>query len=226
MAIFDRCLHFYKNPSTYGRPEIFLFLMVSMIASLPFTLSSRALRCGWFVLNFGIIGLDLYHSLGHNYHLFVWISLFFCFAHDLNEETRWRFILRICQIQILLVYGISGAWKALSLIESVWNSNIVAGSKYLAYAMSQEYINSNVSSPLATSLAHDSVISGVLSILVLIVQLGSVAVCFFPRMYFYWGLLLALFHVGTYITINVIFTWPIVLSLLFLCVYRLDNKAH
>jgi hypothetical protein len=199
-------------------PALSIFFMAILIVLFT-QISLRIVRVVWFLLNFIIIGFEAQYSMGHSYHLFVWISFFCCLPKDWpqtsNTET-WRFVLRGCQYQILLIYGISGVWKLLSLFQSLGNDNIVVGTSYLAYALSQEYINTNQSSPLSVYLATQPFISSVLSLSVLVVQLFSLFVVFFRPLYPLWAVFLALFHVGTLATVHVMFLWPVVLILLFL----------
>lgn len=200
--------------------------MVLLVLSFLF-LHLQWTRILWFIINIVLVGFDYAADNGHNAHLFLWIALFFCLkrgsinAH--NTDREWHIVFRAAQLQILLVYGLAGLWKVNSVYESFFDSNIVTGFDYFAYAMSQEYINSNIESAVATFFAEQRSLSAIFSIFMIGIQVGSLFVVLIPRLYPLWGVFIGLFHIGTLAVINVIFLWPIILALLFLCFYKHED---
>lgn len=204
-------------------------ILMSVFLFLFFLLAFSWARWLWAVLFYLVEGFIFSYTLGHQIHMYIWIHLFFALIpgrmdSSKNEQFYLPFM-RAAQLQIFLIYGLAGVWKFLALIESFSDKNIVAGADYIPYAISWEYINSNRLYEASWWIMQQPTLCFLLSAMVIIVQSGSALIAFFPRFYFAWGLLLALFHIGTLISINVFFRWSIPPILIFLCLYRNDSKS-
>lgn len=197
--------------------------MVALFLLFPL-LQHQWARVLWGLSFFFIQGFQFTYLLSHSSHAIVWVCIFLALIpgnlnlYD-NEHPTLQAFLRLCQLQIFVIYGLAGIWKGLGFIESFSNPNITSGLEYVQYAMSSEFMYSNRVYASAAWVSEHPRICALLSALVLLTQLGSTLVAFFPKYYFWWGLVLVIFHIGTLFTVNVFFYWsvPTVFALLCLC---------
>lgn len=178
-------------------------------------------RIVFFILTTSITSLLFMNHPGHNMHLLAWTvfwALFLpknSFSSPTNQHALERYV-RVMQLQILLVYALAGSWKLFYFVKSFFDSNIASGSDFLSYSIAHEFVNSGSVSVFSTQLmAHPRVLT-LMSVGALSLQVFSIFVIPFPRFYCVWGILIALFHLGTLAVLNVFFIWPIFLSLIFL----------
>jgi hypothetical protein len=199
-----------------------------LFVSLFFFLTFQWARFLWALLFFLVEGFSFTYTLGHEIHMYVWINIFFALIPgriDSSKDENFYFpFLRAAQLQILLIYGIAGIWKFLAIIESFSDDNIIAGTEYVSYAASWEFINSNKLYAASAWIIQQPFLCALLGLMVVVVQLGSAIVAFFPKFYFIWGLLLAFFHIGTLIAVNVFFRWSIPPIIIFLCMYKTKDQ--
>jgi hypothetical protein len=204
-------------------------LMMVLIFILPL-LNLHFFRIIWFILAFLIEGFKFSYDIGHDSHIYVWLCLYFALipghlnTPDEEQKKIYPFI-RFAQFQIILIYALSGFWKLIAVLESLKNSHITAGSNYISYAIASEFLYSNKNSDISRLISQNPALCLILSILVFLAQTGSIFILRFPQFYFYWGLVLAMFHVGTLITLNVFFIWSIPPILIFLCFYPMNNQT-
>jgi hypothetical protein len=201
-------------------------VLMTLLFALLFLIKYQWARVVWALLFFIIEAFSFSYVLGHERHMYVWINLYFALLagtldRSRSEETYLPYI-RAAQLQLFVIYGVAGLWKLKACIESLSNSNIVAGFDYVPYAIAWELLNSNRAYEASLWIMNQPAICLLLATLVILAQSGSIVIAFFPRFYFSWGLILSLFHIGTLLTVNVFFLWSIPPILIFLCFY--DNK--
>lgn len=221
-------MYLYKwIPDTFDLNKILSFIcpfLMMLFIFLFLFLSRQSVRVIWAILFFLIDGFSFSYVLSHKSHMYIWIHLFFALIPGKLSTTSAPQLLqpfiRVAQWQILLIYGLSGYWKIRAVIESFSNTNIVSGFDYVPYAMAWEMVNSNKFQAASMWIIEHPLLCLLLSIFVLVAHLGSILIIFFPQFYFFWGIVLALFHVGTLMTVNVFFDWSVFGIILFLCLYN------
>ena len=130
----------------------------------------------------------------------------------------------MAQIQILLVYFLAGTWKLVSLLQSFFDPNIASGLSFFKYALAGEYYYSLSLSPLSDSLLNSPTTALILSFGAILFQSLSIFVVFFPSMFWAWGILIAVFHIGSLAGLNIIFHPAITISLIFLTLSNTEDK--
>lgn len=205
-------------------------IMIVLILVFPF-LRFPAARVFWFIACYFIEGFQFTYILGHSGHAFVWFSLILALIPgDLNLRSESNTsdldgFVRICQLQIFLIYGTAGVWKVLGFVESFFNKSVASGFDYVQYAMASEFMYSNRLFASAEWVSDHPLLCAFFSGLVIVAQTGSLFIAFLPRFYQVWGLILALFHVGTLFTVNVFFFWSIPPILWLLAFYPMREKG-
>ena len=205
-------------------------LMVFLILLFPL-LRFPAARILWFFASYIVEGFQFAYILGHSSHALVWFTLFLALIPgDLNdradkESSDLDGFVRVCQLQIFLIYGTAGIWKVFGFVESLSNPNVASGLDYVQYAMASEFMYSNRLFASAEWVSNQPWLCMIFSGLVVVAQAGSLVMAFFPRFYQYWGLILAIFHVGTLFTVNVFFYWSIPPILWLLAFYPMSEKS-
>lgn len=191
--------------------SIFIFLFLEKLWA----------RFVFFFLTTSITYLLFMIQPGHNMHLLVWTVFFSlllprdAFSSRENSKAVKKYV-KVMQLQILLIYGIAGVWKLFYLIKSFTDPNLASGKDFLSYAIAHEFVNSGRVSVFSSPLMAYPWLLEILSLGALCVQIFTIFIAPFPRYHRLWGLLIALFHLGTLAILNVFFVWPIFLSLIFL----------
>lgn len=220
-------------PDGFPLNEVMTFLNPLLIGFLvlllPF-IRLQSARVIWFVITFLVEGFRFYYSQGHDAHLYVWLTLILAlhpgdlYPDETSPQPGPLFLLA-CQLQILLVYSLSGIWKIFGYLNSHWNNNIAAGIDYLPYAIATEYLNSGTANASSLWLIENPSVSLSLTFLMFLAQAGSLFVPLFPQVFFIWGILLALFHVGAMVSVGVVFTWSVFPIVIFLCLANQNQDA-
>jgi hypothetical protein len=204
-------------------------LMVLLIVLFPL-LERQWARVTWVTLFYLIEGFRFTYVLGHSSHALIWICLIMALlpgrlsSYKDDDEVLQGFV-RLSQLQIFIIYGLAGIWKAIGFIESFLDDNIASGFDYIQYAMSSEFVYSNRVYPSAEWVSEIPILCFLLSGLVILSQLGSLIICFLPKFYYIWGIVLAVFHVGTLFTVNVFFYWSIPPIILLLCMSPMSTAG-
>jgi hypothetical protein len=204
-------------------------LMVLLIVLFPM-LERQWVRITWVLLFYLIEGFRFTYVLGHSSHALIWICLIMALlpgrlSSYRDEDEVLKAFIRLSQLQIFIIYGLAGIWKILGFIHSFLDSNIASGFDYVQYAMSSEFLYSNRVYPSAEWVSEIPILCFLLSGLVILSQAGSLIVCFVPRLYFLWGVILAVFHIGTLFTVNVFFYWSIPPIILLLCMSPMPKEG-
>ncbi len=205
-------------------------IMILLVFLFPL-IRYQSVRILWALICYCVEGFQFAYILGHSSHAFVWCSFFFALIPgDLTYRAQAKKCdldgyLRAGQLQIFLIYGLAGFWKAIGFTQSLFDPKIAGGFDYLQYAMSSEFVHSNTMGAAANWVADQPIMGFFLSGLVLFAQTGSLVAAFIPRTYFFWGLTLASFHIGTLITTNIIFYWSIPPILLLLTLRPMSDES-
>jgi hypothetical protein len=202
---------------------IFLgFLATSLLAS--FFPNSRTSRIGAFL---GMLAFHAYSSSfggpNHQYDLLLWISLIFVFlpktrdsiSHD--AKRAYSLVFWCAQTLTLLTYTMSGIGKVFYGLLALVHGNPGAFSPDSAALHVASLLNTmHETTPLGPTIVAHPWFGFIPFIIILYVQVFSVAIAFKPQLHRIWGLALILFQISTYLAMRAVFVHPsIPLLLLF-----------
>ena len=159
-------------------------MMVVLTVAMPFVYLLWA-RIVFFAALFLVFGFMFQYVNGHSGHYYIWVSLFFCLIPgDIRirepDDLELKGFLRVAQIQIFVIYGLAGVWKALSVIQSLFDRSIAAGSDYVPYAMASEFLYSNKQTAAPTWIVEHPIICLILSWLFFFQGFILYGVCYWP----------------------------------------------
>ncbi len=179
------------------------YLQVVFVPFLLFFLNSRWARVTLFgLITFNVTTRVNYYN-PHNFHLYFYVSLIsVIFTNKIGEPA---FRLWLAQIQVLLLYFISGFWKLGSLLKSFFDVDRLSPFEQLSYMVAQEFINSNTLFPVGAFIMEHPWLGSMGQILILIMEVGALPVMFFPALYPVWGLIIVGFHSFAWIAMGLFF---------------------
>ncbi|MCB1035452.1 MAG: hypothetical protein KDD47_16635 [Acidobacteria bacterium] len=207
-----------------GVPLLLAFYLLVGLAAVPF--------CGyrWVRILAFVSALELhafkfsFGSINHGDHLGVLLAFVLIFLPrgwrrlDAPKAVRAATLTVFagCQGMILLIYSMSGMWKAGGLIEQLLKgeTSYLAPSG-LARQVAAKLLGAEGTSLLGPWLIEHAWIGWPLMIATLYVEFFSLWVVSRPSLHFAWGFGLILFHVSTYLTMGIGF----VQNSLWLCLF-------
>ena len=155
-------------------------------------------------------------SINHSNHFWLWLALCFCFLpsggrDDLQSSfaSRYRFLITFwfTQALILLFYSMSGFWKVIAAIEALTLGNFSGfHPDALAQITAWKMIQNQYDSPLGPLLLNYPLAGWPAHLWVIYVELVAIIVLFRPALHRLWGAMLVLFHVGTFLLLNIPFS--------------------
>ncbi|MDP2735832.1 MAG: hypothetical protein Q8P12_06520 [bacterium] len=198
----------------------FLFLGAALVGA--FLWKHRAAR---FLAFLGILQFHAFESsfsaINHQWYLWVYVALLFVFLPDVRQKAtaaeRGRFLLVFwgAQAFILLTYSMSGLGKLLGAAGQMLQGQVhaflpEAFSLHIAYWMNAIQ-GTTLLGPFIVD--HPFIVWPffVASMYVLVFALWA---AFKPSLHKLWAFLLILFHIGTFLTMNILFVPPTLLLLI------------
>jgi hypothetical protein len=169
--------------------------------------------------------MNSHGKIRHDAHLMLWISFLFLLlsfpkAHcsaSLRTKVNNVRVFFAAQLFLLSTYTLSGFWKLQSLLQNFLNGNFDVFSAETASREIAFILSFNRSdSLLGDWLIEHSLFAMALWIGTLALQFFSLAIVFFPRFWWAWGIALFAFHVGTLLILNIHFEKQMFLPLIFL----------
>lgn len=177
------------------------------------------------------IGISQFHGLessfgqpNHQWYLFLFVSLIFIFLPDIwgkvkeiTIETKKKFLLVFwtAQAMVLLTYSMSGLGKFIGVFSQYINGEIHGLSvNAFAYQIANWLPKFQVSPPLGVYLIDHPFIGWPFYAGIHFIQFFAIFVAFRPSLQKFWVFSLILFHIGTYLTMGISFTPPIMLLIL------------
>ena len=165
-------------------------------------------------------------AINHSLHFWLWVGFCFCFLPSGNRtrlratlSTRHRYLLVFWATLALiaLFYSLSGFWKVASAIHDIIQGRQHAFSPTaLASVSARLMLESGQESLLGPFLVTHPWLGLPANVWMIYVQLAAFIVAFRPALHKLWGVMLIVFHVGTYLLLNINFPLHmLVLTLLF-----------
>lgn len=196
-----------------------------LTAILP---GSRTLRALTFTaLLMYVASLYASSKIDHDFHLLILVSFILIFLpNDWNKKLeiynlknkQTLLIFLGCQGIVLATYTLSGFWKLFALMEQLLKGEVhLLIPQSVALHISQQLLRSKGDSILGPWVIDNYIVAWPFFIGILCLEIFSLVILFKPSLYKPWAILLIIFHISTYLTMNIIFLHNvIILSILFL----------
>ncbi|MEM7331235.1 MAG: hypothetical protein AAF490_04015 [Chloroflexota bacterium] len=196
---------------------ISLLLIGGAVLSLLWP-EKRPFRLAAFVGLFLIMAIE--NSFGKiNHSMHAWLAVGFCFiflptGKPVNRVQRVTYLTTFWYAQALMLwfYSMSGIWKVNQGFAQLFAGEISA---FHPYAMAQQIANrllqDNSTSILGPFIVENPLIGWPVYLSALYLEFFSFVAAFRPALHRFWGLSLALFHLGTFLTMSIQFNQNILL---------------
>ena len=157
-------------------------------------------------------------KINHNMH--GWLAVAFCFmllpaaGERPSRRQRLTYLSAFWAAQALLLwfYTMSGAWKVSMGIEQLAAGDVHAFHPYaMAHQVANRLLQDNSASVLGPLLLDFPQLGWPLYVSAIYLELFAFMAAFRPSLHRLWGLSLALFHIGTYLTMTITFNQNILL---------------
>lgn len=210
-------------PYTYTSIAIALAMIaVSVLAA--FYWESQILRIS--VVVFFFIFKDLFNSFGTSNNLFqfwFWAAILFSFIPSLyNKKESTRFFYLSwgtwgAKGIVLLFYGLSGLWKIIGFFSQwVKSEEHIFTMKGLSYHLASEIIRAGRNPIFKDFILQNTALNPLLMLTVVLTQLFCFVAIVKPQFMKPAGLMLLLFHIGSFLTLSISFPTGFLLVLVLL----------
>ncbi|MGI9465252.1 MAG: hypothetical protein ACR2OM_15015, partial [Aestuariivirgaceae bacterium] len=164
-------------------------------------------------------------GINHPYHAWFWISFVFVFLPSgeswKSRHTKRTYMMSYltvflaAQVMMLLFYTLSGSWKIIYGITAMAQGlDGVFSLRGLSYNLANRVLQTNTN-PLLAEFAIDNYLlswAGIMTIMY--VQFTAIVAAFRPRLHVLWGLVIAVFHFGTWLLMGIVFSHHILLLMI------------
>jgi hypothetical protein len=204
-------------------------LFLALFAAGTVCIVAPALRLPRIVFALGVLQMAALANgegaINHGYHEFFWLSALFCLmpagARIRSGDRAFReqaiLVFASAAVLILFFYSLSGAYK-------VWNATVslfdwrLSGfhPEALAQVLAHRSLHTNTDPPLAWLVIAYPVLGWPMQLAVYYFELFAICAAFRPRLLAVWGVALIVFHLGTYVFLEIAFTLHVIWNALFL----------
>ncbi|MEM9318084.1 MAG: hypothetical protein AAGA70_03650 [Pseudomonadota bacterium] len=166
-------------------------------------------------------------GLNHGYHFWIWVSFCLCFLPDGNLSrlsqsyaSRHRYLTAfwLAMALVAVFYSLSGFWKVAAGLEAMIAGNINSFSPTaLATIVADKLQQSGDNTLLGPFLLDRPLLGWPAHLWVIYVELLAIVAVFRPSLHQTWGLMLIVFHIGTFLLMGIVFAKHVLLlTLLYL----------
>ena len=167
-----------------------------------------------------------YAGINHSYHAWFWVTfvLIFlpsgeCWRSELTRRSHMMSYLTVflaAQVLLFLFYTLSGTWKIMyGLSAMAQGLDGIFSFQGLSYNLANRVVQTNTNPLLAKFAIDNYMIAWVGAMSVMYIQFTAIIAAFRPRLQALWGLLIAIFHFGTWLLMGIVFAQHILLLLIF-----------
>lgn len=166
-------------------------------------------------------------KIGHGMHSWLWVSAVLVLlpssrtswkAAASQDDRRWfADVLRLSQLVILFFYTLTGLWKIRHATGALFGPEVSGFSlSGFSYIVAETLVRTGRITLFGDLLVRNNVLSWLLYNGTIYLEATSILIVLRPRLHRIWGAGLIAFHIGTQITIGVLFPANILLLGLFL----------
>jgi len=167
-----------------------------------------------------------FSGINHPYHAWFWVSFLLIFLPSGSggepENPSRRHMMAFAtsvftvQMTLFLFYSMSGVWKVFYGIRAVVKGQDGAFSLGgLAYNLADRVLQTNTSPLLVDFVIENYLLAWIGFLGVMYVQATALIAAFRPRLHVLWGALIVLFHLGTWLLMEIIFNFHVLLLAIF-----------
>lgn len=187
-------------------------------------LAIRILFCAFFLLASTVT--NSWAGINHPYHAWFWISFVLIFLPGESHERQkypsrahmrsYTTTFVMAQVMLFLFYSMSGFWKIAIGIRAVIKGEDGAFSfQGLAYNLADRIVQTDTNPLLANFFIENYVLTWFGYLAIMYIQFTAIAVAVRPRLHWLWGMLIILFHLGTWLLMEIFFIHHVLLLLMF-----------
>lgn len=184
----------------------------------------RFIFCAFFLLASTVI--NSWAGINHEYHAWFWVSFFFIFLPDQPLQRpkhpsraymmTYTTAFSLAPVMLFLFYSMSGSWKIAIGVRAVIRGEDGAFSPQgLAYNLADRIVATGTDPLLASFFIENYVLSWLGYLAVMYIQITAIAVAFRPRLHRLWGIFIILFHLGTFLLMEIMFIHHVLLLTMF-----------
>lgn len=194
---------------------IFLFLLFGTALAALFP-DYRLTRFLAFVGLLFYVALDnSFGKINHDSHIFLLTSFLLIFLpgrwlgktiYSRVQQKAFLVVIWGCQAIVLLTYSMSGIGKIEGAIRQIADSQInVFSPEAMSLQIANRVLQTNSSTLLGPFLINNMIFNGLIYPTIMLLELFSFGVVFFPRLSRYWALGLIIMHIGIYLSMDIFF---------------------
>ena len=163
---------------------------------------------------FTVAAFNSQGSINHGFHVWLWIGIGLVFLPnvapdiDVPRTVKMTYLSVVVAVQglILFFYTLAGFWKSLDGLMSLLRGNEGNFSpRGLALQLADRMLQTGTSPLLGDLAIANFWLLWPLFLALIYIQLVAVIVCFRPRLHVAWGYLLIMFHLGTWLFMEIAF---------------------
>ena len=168
-------------------------------------------------------------GINHPYHAWFWISVVLIFLPG-ESHKRQKYPSRthmmsytttfvMAQVMLFLFYSMSGFWKIGAGIRAVVRGEDGAFSlQGLTYTLADRIVQTDTDPLLANFFIENYFLTWLGYLAIMYIQFTAIAAAVRPRLHRLWGILLILFHLGTWLLMEIFFISHVLLLVMFFVV--------
>ena len=163
-------------------------------------------------------------GINHPYHAWMWVGFVFIFLPDGNigqldrgGKLAYLTVIRMAQAMFLLTYSMSGAWKVyFGTIDALAGRTGNFSPQALSWTLADRVLQTGTDPLFADVLIRNYWLAWPMFLLLIYIQVVSIAISFRPRLHLVWGYLLIGFHLGTWLLMKIMFSEQVLLLIILL----------
>ena len=203
---------------------ILCFVFSLLVAIFQRILTFRVLFCAFFLMASTVT--NSWAGINHPYHAWFWVSFVLIFLpHESHERQKqpsrahmmsYTSTFVMAQVMLFLFYSMSGAWKIGIGIRAIFKGEDGAFSlQGLTYTLADRMVQTDTDPLLANFFIENYVLAWFAYMAVMYIQFTAIAVAVRPRLHRIWGTLLIMFHLSTWLLMEIIFKEHVFLLVMF-----------
>ena len=219
---------YWVDPN-YARTQLRVVATLCFLSSLLAVvfhrvLAIRILFCVLFLMSSTVANSSA--GINHGTHAWFWVSFALIFLPGekhatQNNSSRARmmsYITTVALVQTLLFlfYSMSGFWKiGIGIQAAIRGQDGGFSPQGLAYNLADRIVQTNTDPLLANFFIDNYFLAWFGLLAIMYIQFTAISVAFRPNLHRLWGMLLILFHLGTWLLMEILFNAHVLLLTMF-----------
>ncbi len=203
---------------------ILCFLSSLLAAVFHRVRAIRILFCAFFLLASTVT--NSYAGINHPYHAWFWVSFVLIFLPGKSHERQkyrsrahmmsYTTTFLMAQVMLFLFYSMSGFHKILyAVLATIKGLDGAFSPQGFAYLLADRMLQTDTDPLLANFAIENYFLAWFGFLAVIYLEFTAIAVAFRPRLHRFWGILIILFHLGTWLLMEIMFIQHVLLLTMF-----------